>query len=60
MMKRALLFLLALLAVGGLEAEKARVEKWDGKYSIYFMGAGNGAPNLLFHLPTPGESPVNL
>src|SRR5204863_125604 len=36
-----------------LEVEKARVEKWDGKYPTYFMGSGAANPNLLIQMPTP-------
>lgn len=43
-----------------LELEKARVEKWDGKYPTYFMGTGTGAssPNLLLQVPSPGAVPA--
>ncbi len=43
-----------------LELEKARVEKWDGKYPTYFMGtgAGTGSPNLLLQVPSPGAVPA--
>jgi hypothetical protein len=34
-----------------LEVEKARVEKWDGKYPTYYMGSGFGSPNLLLQMP---------
>ncbi|EEF57345.1 band 7 protein [Pedosphaera parvula Ellin514] len=37
-----------------LEVEKARVEKWDGKYPTYWMGTGTGGPNLMLQLPAPG------
>ena len=30
-----------------LELEKARVERWDGKYPLYFMGTGTSSPSLL-------------
>jgi len=39
-----------------LEVEKARVEKWDGKYPTYFMGGGIGNPNLLIQAPTPSPA----
>jgi len=45
-----------LYQLKALEVERARVEKWDGKYPTYFMGAGGGGPNLLWHVPTPGET----
>ena len=41
-----------------LELERARVEKWDGKYPTYFMGTGTGSPNLLLQVPTPGAAPA--
>ena len=37
-----------------LEVEKARVEKWDGRYPTWFMGAAGGSPNLLLQVPPPG------
>ncbi|HKI71230.1 MAG TPA: SPFH domain-containing protein [Verrucomicrobiae bacterium] len=45
-----------LYQLKALDVEKARVEKWDGKYPTYFMGTGNGGPNLLLHVPAPGET----
>ncbi len=41
-----------------LELEKARVEKWDGKYPIYYMGMGTSGSNisLLLQVPTPGAA----
>lgn len=38
-----------------LEVEKARVEKWDGRYPTYFMGTGGGTggPGLFMQMPTP-------
>ena len=44
-----------LYQLKALDLEKARVEKWDGKYPTYFMGASSGA-NLLLQVPTPGPS----
>ena len=44
-----------LLQLKALEVEKARVEKWDGRYPQWWM-AGNGAsggPNLQFQVPLP-------
>ncbi len=45
-----------LYQLKALDVEKARIEKWDGKYPTYFMGAGAGGPNLLLQVPTPGGS----
>lgn len=44
-----------LYQLKALDVEKARIEKWDGKYPTYFMG-GAGAPNLLLQMPAPGEA----
>lgn len=44
-----------LYQLKALDVEKARIEKWDGKYPTYFMGASAGGPNLLLQVPTPGE-----
>src|ERR1043166_1946727 len=44
-----------LLQLKSLEVEKARIEKWDGRYPQMWLGAnGNGGPNanVLFQLPT--------
>jgi hypothetical protein len=43
-----------LLQLKSLEVEKARIEKWDGRYPQWWM-AGNsaGGPNLLFQTPLP-------
>ncbi len=41
-----------------LEVERARVEKWDGKYPTYFMGAAAN-PNLLLHVATPAETAIS-
>ena len=44
-----------LLQLKSLEVEKARVEKWDGRYPQWWM-AGNGiggGPNLQFQVPLP-------
>ena len=45
-----------LLQFKMLELEKARVEKWDGRYPVYYMGMGTGMSNagLLLQVPTPG------
>lgn len=49
-----------LLQLKALEVEKARIEKWDGRYPTYFMGTGAGAsPNLLLQVPTPGTMGTN-
>jgi SPFH domain / Band 7 family len=45
-----------LYQLKALDVERARVEKWDGKYPTYFMGAGGGSPNLLLQVPTPGPA----
>jgi hypothetical protein len=44
-----------LYQLKALDVEKARVEKWDGKYPTYFMGANGSGPNLLLQVPTPGQ-----
>ncbi len=36
-----------------LEVEKARVEKWDGRYPTYFMGTAGTSPNLMLQVPAP-------
>ena len=43
-----------LLQLKSLEVEKARVEKWDGRYPQWWM-AGNapGGPSLQFQVPLP-------
>jgi hypothetical protein len=47
-----------LLQLKGLEVEKARIEKWDGRYPQMWFGA-NGAgmmsPNLLLQVPTASK-----
>jgi hypothetical protein len=49
-----------LYQLKALDVERARIEKWDGKYPTYFMGAaGAGGPNLLLQVPTPGASATN-
>jgi hypothetical protein len=43
-----------LYQLKALDVEKARVEKWDGRYPQWWMaGSGAGGPNLLFQVPTP-------
>lgn len=34
-----------------IELERAKLEKWDGKFPTYFMGGAN--PNLLLQIPEP-------
>jgi hypothetical protein len=49
-----------LYQLKALDVERARIEKWDGKYPTYFMGAaGAGGPNLLLQVPTPGAPAAN-
>jgi hypothetical protein len=48
-----------LYQLKALDVEKARIEKWDGKYPTYFMSASAGGPNLLLQVPTPGETAGN-
>ena len=43
----------ALYQLKALEVEKARVEKWDGRYPTWFMGAAGSSPNLLLQMPPP-------
>ena len=44
-----------LLQLKSLEVEKARVEKWDGRYPQAWFGAGvAGGPNVMFQMPVPG------
>ena len=43
-----------LLQLKSLEVEKARVEKWDGRYPQWWMAGGAaGGPNLQFQVPLP-------
>ncbi len=42
-----------LYQLKALEVEKARVEKWDGKYPTWFMGTGGNGANLLLQVPPP-------
>jgi len=44
-----------LYQLKALDVEKARVEKWDGRYPQWWMAGNNasGGPNLLFQVPTP-------
>jgi SPFH domain / Band 7 family len=48
-----------LYQLKALDVERARVEKWDGKYPTYFMGGGAGSPNLLLQVPMPGAAAAN-
>jgi len=34
-----------------LEIDKTRLERWDGKYPVYFMGTGGESPSLLMQVP---------
>jgi regulator of protease activity HflC (stomatin/prohibitin superfamily) len=43
-----------LYQLKALEVEKARVEKWDGRYPSWYMGGGTTAPGLLLQVPAPG------
>ena len=43
----------AVVTIRQLEIDKERVERWDGKYPLYFMGTGQGTPNLLLQVPSP-------
>lgn len=45
-----------LYQLKALDVEKARIEKWDGKYPTYYMGASAGGPNLLLQMPAPGAT----
>ena len=43
-----------LLQLKSLEVEKARVEKWDGRYPQWWMAGGAaGGPSLQFQVPLP-------
>ena len=42
----------ALYQIKALEVEKARVEKWDGRYPTWYLGASDSQPNLLLQVPT--------
>jgi hypothetical protein len=42
-----------LLQLKSLEVEKARIEKWDGRYPQMWLGGTGGSPNLLLQVPTP-------
>jgi hypothetical protein len=50
-----------LLQLKSLEVEKARIEKWDGRYPQMWLGASGGGPNanVLFQLPTLAAEPRN-
>ena len=45
-----------LYQLKALDVEKSRIEKWDGRYPTYYMGATAGGPNLLLQMPAPGET----
>jgi hypothetical protein len=43
-----------LLQLKAMEVEKARIEKWDGRYPTWYVGSGEGkAPSLLVNVPAP-------
>jgi regulator of protease activity HflC (stomatin/prohibitin superfamily) len=42
-----------LYQLKSLEVEKARVEKWDGKFPVWFTSGATGGANLLFPAPAP-------
>jgi hypothetical protein len=43
-----------LLQLKTLEVEKARVEKWDGRFPQWWFGGGASPhPNILFQMPAP-------
>ncbi len=43
-----------LLQIRQLEIEKARVERWDGRYPTWFFGAGAPPPGLIVQATPPG------
>ena len=45
-----------LYQLKALDVERARVEKWDGKYPAYYMSSAGGSPNLLLQVPSPGQT----
>ena len=46
-----------LLQLKSLEIEKARIERWDGRYPQWWMaGNGQGGPSLLLQTPLPEAS----
>jgi regulator of protease activity HflC (stomatin/prohibitin superfamily) len=46
-----------LLQLKSLEVEKARVEKWDGRYPQWWMASGAaGGPSLQFQVPLPSSA----
>ena len=47
-----------LLQLKALEVEKARVEKWDGRFPQWWLGGngGGGGPNILFQTPSPATA----
>ena len=47
-----------LYQLKALEVEKARVEKWDGRYPMWFMGgaASGRMPNLLMQVTPPTQA----
>lgn len=47
-----------LLQIKQLEIEKARVERWDGKYPTWYFGGGATPPSLLVQTPLPGATGI--
>ena len=45
-----------LYQLKALDVERARVEKWDGKYPAYYMSSAGSSPNLLLQVPAPGQT----
>jgi len=49
------------LALKRIEIESEKLQKWDGKFPVYFMGGGAEGMNLLLqapNLPAPAPEPV--
>ena len=43
-----------LLQLRAMDVEKARIEKWDGRYPTWYVGSGEGKmPGLLVSVPAP-------
>lgn len=47
-----------LLQIKQLEIEKARVDRWDGKYPTWYFGGGATPPSLLVQTPLPGATGI--
>jgi len=45
------------LALKRIELEREKLEKWDGRFPTYFLGAGQ-SPDMLLQMPQPATSPV--